>query len=298
LSLRAALHRALSRPRLNALARGVLRPLSPLIPPALLHRVPLVGTADVSLPDGRVMRLTSDGRDNLAALLYWGGWRSFEPETLEVYLALLSEARVVFDVGAYVGIFAMAAALGHPERDVHAFEPVPESFARLQENLRANRLAHVHAVRACVGEKDGEATLHVPDGVWLPSHSSTHAGFREHTRPVPVAALTLDHYARERGLERVDVVKIDTEGNEDEVLAGASELVTRSRPFVFCEVLRGLTEDRLNAWFQGRDYCFYRLESRGPRRFDRIEGDETYRARNFLFAPAERAEAALAHLPR
>src|SRR5262249_61820787 len=111
-SLRAALHRALSPPRVNALARGVLRPLSPLIPPALLHRVPLVGTADVSLPDGRVMRLTSDGRDNLAALLYWGGWRSFEPETLEGYLALLSEARAGVDVGAHVRIFPLARAVG------------------------------------------------------------------------------------------------------------------------------------------------------------------------------------------
>jgi FkbM family methyltransferase len=297
MSARTALHRLLAQPRVNALARGVLRPLAPIIPPALLHRVPLVGTADVALPGGRRMRLTSDGRDNLAAMLYWSGWRSFEPETLDVYLALLPEARVVFDVGAYVGIFAMAAALGASERDVHAFEPVPESFARLQENLRANRLANVRAVPAAVGDTDGETTLFVPDGVWLPSHSSTRADFRAHTRPLAVAALTLERYARERGIERVDLMKIDTEGNEDEVLAGAGELFERSRPFVFCEVLRGLTEDRLNAWFEGRRYRFYRLEAQGLRRFGRIEGDETYRARNFLFAPEERAERALVRLP-
>jgi hypothetical protein len=107
-----------------------------------------------------------------------------------------------------------------------------------------------------------------------------------------VAVTTLDRYARERGLERLDLMKIDTEGNEDEVLAGAEELFARSRPFVICEVLKGLTEDRLNAWFEGRRYRFYRLEAKGPRPFERIEGDETYRARNFLFAPEERAERA------
>lgn len=296
MSARAALHRLLARPSVNALARGVLRPIAPLVPHALLHRVPLVGTADIALPDGRRMRLTSDADDNLAAMLYWSGWRSFEPETLDVWLALLGEARVVFDVGAYVGIFALSAALGAPERQVHAFEPVPESFARLGANLRANGVANVRAVQAAVGAADGETTLFVPEGVWLPSHSSTHEGFRAGARPLTVAQLTLDRYAREQGVERVDLVKIDTEGNEDEVLAGAGELFARSRPYVFCEVLRGLTEERLNAWFRGLRYRFYRLEAAGPRRFATIEGDETYRARNFLFAPEERAERALALL--
>src|SRR5262249_17884130 len=149
----------------------------------------LVGTADIGLPDGRRMRLTSNADDNLAAMLSWSGWRSFEPETLDVWLALLSEARVVFDVGAYVGVFALRAAIGAPLREVPAFEPVPESFARLHENLRANGLSNVRAVQAAVGAADGEATLHVPDGVWLPSHSSTHEGFRSGTRPVRVAQI-------------------------------------------------------------------------------------------------------------
>jgi FkbM family methyltransferase len=294
MSLRRALHHWLAKPGWNRLARGVLKPLAPLIPRPLLHRVPLVGTADVALPDGRHMRLTSSGDDNLAAMLSWSGWRSFEPETLAVWLALLPECRVVFDVGAYVGIFAMSAAIGAPERDVHAFEPVPESFSRLSENLRANALTGVHAVRAAVGESDGEITLHVPDGVWLPSHSSTHADFRSGTRPLRVPALTLDRYARDHHIARVDLMKIDTEGSEDEVLAGASVLFERSRPFVVCEVLKGLTEEKLNAWFASKRYRFYRLEASGPRAFARIEGDATYRARNFLFAPEERAESALA----
>jgi FkbM family methyltransferase len=298
MSARAALHHLLERPGVNALARGVLKPLAPLIPRALLHRVPLVGTADVALPDGRRMRLTSDGRDNLAAMLYWSGWRAFEPETLDVWLALLGEARVVFDVGAYVGVFALSAAIGAPEREVHAFEPVAESFARLQENLRVNRVAGVRAVPTAVGARDGEITLHVPQGLWLPNHSSTLAGFRQGTQAVTVPLTTLDRYARERGIERVDLVKIDTEGNEDDVLAGAAALFERSRPYVICEVLRGMTEDRLNAWFEGRRYRFFRLEATGPRAFERIEGDATYRARNFLFAPEEGAERVRALFPR
>jgi FkbM family methyltransferase len=280
----------------NPVARALLRPLASIVPASLLARVPFAGTLTLRLPDGQALRLTSDGRDRMASDLYWGGWRAFEPETFGVYLGLLPRARVVFDVGAYIGLYAMAAAAGAPEREVHAFEPVPESFERLRENLKVNGLGNVHAVRAAVGTRDGEATLFVPDGVWLPSHSSTREGFRGGARPMPVPALTLDRYAKDHGVTRVDLVKIDTEGNEDEVLAGAAELFERSRPFVVCEVLRGLTEDRLNAWMAGRSYRFYRLEAQGPRRLERIEGDETYRARNFLFAPEERAEEALADL--
>ena len=293
---RAALHRWLSRPGVNAAVRTVLKPVAPLLPASLLSRVPFTGTLHLRLADGRSLALTSDGRDRMAADLYWGGWRAFEPETFGVWLALLAGARVVFDVGAYIGLYALAAAVGAPEREVHAFEPVPESFARLGENLRANGIASVRAVRAAVGTREGETTLHVPDGVWLPSHSSTHEGFRGGARPVAVPAITLDGYARARGVARVDLVKIDTEGNEDEVLAGAAGLFEASRPLVVCEVLRGLTEERLNAWMAGRSYRFYRLEAEGPRPMERIEGDATYRARNFLFAPEERADEALAAL--
>jgi FkbM family methyltransferase len=286
-----ALFALLSAPGVNALARAALRPVAGGLPRRWLHRVPFVGTLELTLPDARVLRFTSDGREHLSAVLYWEGWQGFEPETQAVVAKLLPHCRVVLDVGAYMGYYALLAAVGHPERRVYAFEPVPASFARLTANLGANGLANVRAVHAAVGETEGEVPLYVPGGVWLPSHSSTRAGFRAAERVQMVPAVRLDAFVEREGVGPVDLIKIDTEGTEDEVLRGGRALVERDRPWIVCEVLRGLTEDRLHAALRGLDYGFFLLTPEGPQARAEIRGDETHVNRNFLFAPRERLEA-------
>lgn len=289
--LRRGFHAVLRQPAWNAVVRAALSPLARFLPARWLERVPVVGRVTLVLPDSRRFVLTSDGRENLASVLYWGGLDAFEPETRVLFESLLPRCRIVLDVGAYVGFYAVIAALDAPEREVHAFEPVPQNFERLLANLRANRLEGVRAVRAAAGDHDGEVPIHIPDGVWLPSHSSIRAGFRQHTRSLAVRSLRLDTYAEENHLGRIDLIKIDTEGSEPEVLEGARRRLARDRPWILCEVLAGLTEDRLNALLGGLGYEFLLVTGEGLVRSPDIRGDRTYRHRNFLFAPAESVES-------
>ena len=61
------------------------------------------------------------------------------------------DVRVVVDLGAGFGDFAIYAASRYPHSTVYAYEPSPVSFARLKANVRLNRADRVHCFPLAVG---------------------------------------------------------------------------------------------------------------------------------------------------
>jgi FkbM family methyltransferase len=288
LAAKRALARSLRQPWVNAALRFVVRPLSRFLPLTTLARLPVVGRVRVALSDGRVLTLDSDGRDVLASGLYWRGLEGCEPETLEAWSRLLPHAQVVFDVGANVGVFALAAAVGAPARRVYAFEPIPETCERLAANLSANGLTNVALVAAAAADFDGEIEVYIPPGVSHPLGASTLATFRAPGTRIRVPAERLDGFASRMGIARVDLIKIDTEGTEPSVLAGAREILARDQPLIVCEVLWGLTEQALHTQLDPLGYRYFQITRAGFVARERIAGDEQYLERNYLFATDRR----------
>jgi FkbM family methyltransferase len=123
-------------------------------------------------------------------------------------------ARVVLDVGANIGMFSLAVANRFPEADIYAFEPSPEAYPRLAENVKLNGSSNVKPVNRAV--YSSSSVLGFSD-----SRSTTSAHITE-TGPTLVQAVTLDDFCIERGICRVGLLKIDVEGAELEVLKGAN----------------------------------------------------------------------------
>lgn len=143
------------------------------------------------------------------------------------------EPLTVFDVGANAGDFTGNFAL-HAQApcEFHLFEPHPETFARLSARFPGQ--PNVALVRAGVGAQKGEMPLYDVQG----QHGTVWASFRreavtELLRKPPESArvevITLDEYCERRGIERIDYLKIDTEGFEREVLMGACRLIEAHR---------------------------------------------------------------------
>jgi FkbM family methyltransferase len=71
----------------------------------------------------------------------------------------------VVDIGAGLGEFAVWVARRHPKSIVYAFEPLPESFALLVENVRLNGLSNVRPIQKAVFAAEGMVRLHAPSGL-------------------------------------------------------------------------------------------------------------------------------------
>lgn len=281
----------LRQPVVNRALRSGLRPLARWLPGERLMRVPVVGTVRTRLPSGAVMQMRSDGRDHVAAALYWRGLEGWEPETFTLFARLLESVETFYDVGASSGVFSLFAALERRSRRVFAFEPSPAMAAACAANLALNQVANVTRIEAAVCEHDGTVDLFVPPGESLPFGASTLASFREQGTRVTVPALRLDTFTRQQAIARVDLVKLDTEGTEPVVLAGARAMLERDEPWILCEVLHGLTETGLHQELDRLGYRYFAVTSRGPERRERIVGDPAYRDRNWLFATRRRLEA-------
>ncbi len=122
----------------------------------------------------------------------------------------------IFDIGANVGQTAKSLAEVFPSSKIYSFEPVPETFAKLQNNTA--RIRNVECINMALGDTAGEAVVTSDrDGrntllSGVPSEGSASTKVE-----------TVDGFCADRGIQRIDVLKTDTEGFETYVLKGASE---------------------------------------------------------------------------
>jgi len=122
-------------PPLNYVATSVARGITSTIgwqPEFLPRHLHKVGNVRCALPNGTAIELWSRGDDWVSNRLVWFGFRGYEPESVSVFAALARTSPVTLDVGSYVGFYSLVAARMNPSSAIHAFEPMPVIFARLQ----------------------------------------------------------------------------------------------------------------------------------------------------------------------
>jgi FkbM family methyltransferase len=142
---------------------------------------------------------------------------------------------IAIDVGANLGLWTLSllTAADHANMGnrikVHAFEPVPGAFNALKSNL-------------C---RHGDIVVMVPEAVssnamhseMYVTHETagTNSMYQQGAasfEKIPVKTTTLDIYARQNNIRRVDFLKIDAEGHDMEVLLGAADLFKREQIMV------------------------------------------------------------------
>jgi FkbM family methyltransferase len=186
--------------------------------------------------------------------------------------ALLREHAIdlILDVGANAGQFASYTfGLGYSGRIV-SFEPLPAPHAALLASSRGNPRWEI-AERCCLGEREGEALMHVSEN----SISSSilpilggHVAISPEAGYVGVEKVpmhTLDAVApRYLADSRAPFLKIDVQGYEEPVLRGASETLRRVRglqvELSLCPVYEGQTLFLpLLEWIMGQGFAPYRF---------------------------------------
>lgn len=138
---------------------------------------------------------------------------------------------VFFDVGANIGLYSCVLAKNNVVRRIVAFEPDRLNHARMATNLRINGLSDIVQLQeTAVGAGPGSANL-VPSAASNRGMSQLITGEAGGGYSVPVVALD-DKF---RLSNATIAVKIDVEGFELQVLAGAAQLLTHNKGFVQIE---------------------------------------------------------------
>jgi FkbM family methyltransferase len=182
------------------------------------------------------LRLCLNLGNELSYAVFVGGY--FDPNELVVLNKVLQPGMHFLDVGAHEGLYTTLAArlVGNSGR-VWAIEPSSRERLHLDHNIELNQLRNVTVLPFALAERDaqgelkiaiaarsGHNTLGTPiwDGVETPSMER-------------VTVRSLDSWASELALTRLDVIKIDAEGSEMRIIQGALGVLRRFRPLILFE---------------------------------------------------------------
>jgi FkbM family methyltransferase len=152
----------------------------------------------------------------------------------------LQDGWTILDIGAGLGDFAICAARRNPRGVVYAYEPFPESFALLEENVRLNGLENVRMFPYAVGAaRAGRLTLYATGEAV--QHRTAGASEAPTASAFDVTSVSLDQIFEEQNLARCDFLKIDCEGAEYEILLNTSDRTLGRIRHVCLEYHEGVT---------------------------------------------------------
>jgi FkbM family methyltransferase len=214
----------------------------------ILHRQGLAIESDLSV-------------DDVGCTLYSYGCLDYWDE--RTIRRMLVPGSCCFDIGAHIGYYSLLFSkwVGRSGR-VFSYEPVPYTYSFLERNLQRNDASNVNAWQAAIGDRNGSVRMAAEAGARL--GWSTVADYGN----LDVRCTTVDSEIQRIGLKHLDFVKIDAEGFELQVLAGAESAIREMRPKIMFEVNpRALREHdgspgMLAEFFKSHNYGLFAAQGR------------------------------------
>ena len=190
------------------------------------------------------------------------------------------------DVGANDGLY-LRTALQVLRDDItaYSFEPQSASFKELQRDMADQ--PRVHLRQAAVGKQPGQAELAFRSDLDTTA-SIRRPGENRVALTETVTIITIDDFCVVEDIQRIDLLKIDTEGYEMEVLLGASRMIAsdaiRSIQFEFGDTFLTTPYHFIDLWeLLSPRYTIYRILRRGLVELRQYSSDlEIYKIANFL----------------
>lgn len=175
---------------------------------------------------------------------------SYEPGTLRAYSPIIRPGDTVFDIGANIGAHTLhfARIVGKAGR-VFAFEPTDYAAAKLRANLALNsdlapRVTFQQSF--LVAERSAPLPASVASR-WPVANQHDDLDVNHLGKPEALSnatAITADEFCEEKGLQRLDFVKLDVDGYEHTVLRGFRRSLERFRPIILMELAPFVYNDR------------------------------------------------------
>lgn len=163
-----------------------------------------------------------------------------DENTLAIIGQLKSSIDTVFDVGACHGRFSKKVFQKFPTSKIYAFEPFPDSYAVLKREMHGrNAILNQAAVGKAIGKSiffvnKNYETNSLTESV---STNSQIDALIQKESEITVDVITIDDYCEKNGISKIDLLKIDVQGNTLEVLKGSEAMLkNRKISIIQCEV--------------------------------------------------------------
>lgn len=178
--------------------------------------------------------------------LYLNG---FEKEIIEYYSKLLKKGDVVLDVGANIGIYSLIAGkkIGAKGK-VYGFEPADIAFEKFQYHIDLNGLKNIVPIKSGVSNYTGKSEFNICEDDAF--NSLGDKPLKEIISKKTIDIVSIDDFVLHNNINKVDIIKVDTEGAEFLVFEGAKKTLQKDKPSLFFEynpeAIEGFDNDSIN----------------------------------------------------
>ena len=189
--------------------------------------------------------------------------KSWDRTSLKIWKDLSERSDVIFDVGTNIGLYCLTAKKGNTAAKVIGFEPSNNSFNKVKKNVQIND-CEIILEKLALSNIEGKATfydssIHTAASSLVMSSNLSNDNLISYE----VDISTFDDYVQLNNIEKVDLVSIDVEENEENVLLGMTKVIARDKPTILIEVLRAELGEKIQAILDQHNYSYYFVNETG-----------------------------------
>jgi len=173
--------------------------------------------------------------------------------------------KVVYDIGGYIGIYAMFFSRAVGERgEVFTFEPNLKNYHELLFNLQLNNISNVTTRNLGLGREYKKAQLRYnpifPGRGTIREEIENDRSRISRSKTTEIQIDSLDNILQNELLPNPDFIKIDVEGFELEVLQGMLKTLSKDKPDIYIEI-HGILPPEMVHLLHLHRYSIYHVES-------------------------------------
>jgi FkbM family methyltransferase len=140
----------------------------------------------------------------------------------------IKKTDIIIDIGANIGAFSVL--LSKRAGRIYAYEPMPDNYDLLVENMKINDRSNIIASKNAISSQKGKAVLFVSD-----VNSLSHSFCRVSGKSVETETISLKDVFSENNISQCFLLKIDAEGSEYEILYALPPEYFRKIKYIYLE---------------------------------------------------------------
>lgn len=235
------------------------------------------------------IKIITDGACRSAPfeILNFGKYEAEEP----IVYNLIEDGYCIFDIGAHIGWFALNFASRFPNSKIYAFEPIKETYEILEKNIKINSIKNIITNNYGFSNTSRDGDFYYFKGGSAVSSERNLLNHKK-TEIKRVRLEVLDAKFASLGINKLDFLKCDVEGNELFVLEGARKTISKALPILYIELYDpwcqefGYSANDVFTMLQGFGYkCFSIEDGKCSERMIIKKETETY---NYFFLHREK----------